>query len=320
MMDNAESHALANRLHKQFRLLKKWADASDITCFRVYEKDIPEYPLIIDWYDQNLIVWFYSRKIDDTEESARKFRYHCIQEILAGLPVDAENVYFKNRERQKGNTQYTRLDHANTTQLVREQGIIFEVNLSDFLDTGLFLDHRNTRALVRSLAKDKRVLNLFAYTGSFSCYAIAGQAAKTATVDISKTYCDWIGRNFKHNQFSHLDNHLIIQEDCIQFLEAAIRAKAEYDLIICDPPTFSNSKAMKEASFAVDRDYPRLIQMCLQLLTPTGDLIFSTNAKGFQLDTDLFPTAQIMALTPKTIPRDFRNQKIHQCWRFRKCR
>ncbi len=179
---------LANRLSKRFRHLSKWSAREDAPCFRVYERDIPEFPLVIDWYEGEVVVWFHPRTRDDTPEREESFHNLAIGEICAGLQVGTDRLWIKRRERQRGLAQYERMGERNAVRTVREQGLRFEVNLSDFLDTGLFLDHRTTRRMVRERSKGRRVLNLFAYTGSFTSYAAHGGARATRTVDMSRTY------------------------------------------------------------------------------------------------------------------------------------
>ncbi|MCA9962331.1 MAG: class I SAM-dependent methyltransferase [Anaerolineales bacterium] len=305
---------LANRLRKRQRHLRKWAGRNDVTCYRLYERDIPEYPLILDWYDGEAVGWLYERKRDETPAEEDAFRDEVLAEICAGLDLTPPQIFLKERARQRGNEQYGRFAHQSAIRLVSEQGLRFEVNLSDYLDTGLFLDHRSTRDLVRQQAAGKRVLNLFAYTGSFTCYARHGGAAVTTTVDISKTYSDWTARNLAHNGFTPDRHHQIITQDCFQFLHDAAHRRAQYDLIICDPPTFSNSKRMQRGSFDVTRDHAELIRHCARLLAPGGSLYFSTNARRFKLDTAVLPHLATQDITAQTIPEDFRSAYSHQCW------
>jgi len=309
---------LANRLRKRQRHLRKWARRREISCYRLYERDIPEFPLIIDWLDGDLAIWIFDRKGEDDPAENNRYRDLLLAEIEAGLAVPPENVYFKVRSRQKGlRQQYEKLGRKGVTKIVAEQGLLFEINLSDYLDVGLFLDHRQTRAMVRDMAAGKRVLNLFAYTGSFSCYAIAGGATSSITVDLSQTYCQWAARNYQLNGFQPSKKHQILPEDCLQFLKTAAQQQRQYELIICDPPTFSNSKRMAVSSFVVDRDHPQLITDCMQLLTPDGTLIFSTNSRGFNLEQDTAQQYDCTEISDQTIPPDFRNDRIHRCWEIR---
>lgn len=308
---------LANRLRKRYRHLRKWARRTDVTCFRIYERDIPEYPLIVDWYDGEAVVWLYQRKRDETPAEAQRWAEESLAQVQQGLDLSAAQIFVKERQVQRGNEQYDRFGQDSHVRTIAEQGLAFEVNLSDYLDTGLFLDHRNTRARVREEAKGKRLLNLFAYTGSFTCYAIDGGAKSTTTVDLSQTYCDWARRNLHHNGFEESDLHQVIQADCLAYLKEAKQRREQYDIIICDPPTFSNSKRMDQGSFDVARDQAALIRDCLSLLAKNGLLYFSTNARGFKLDeSGLPPNTSYDELTPDSIPEDFRNRNIHRCWLF----
>ena len=306
---------LSNRLQKRQRHLRKWAKRNQITCYRLYERDIPEYPAIIDWYDGEAVVWLYSRKKDVTAIEEEAWQVHTLEEIAEGLSLRPEKIFVKERFRQKGlDVQYERMAQSGAIRMVQEQGLTFEVNLSDYLDTGLFLDHRQTRQMVREQAKGKRILNLFAYTGSFTVYAIAGGASRSDTVDLSQTYCDWTIRNLEQNGYGLSSKHRVIQQDCLQFLQEAIRQRARYDLIVCDPPTFSNSKRMKQSSFAVQRDHPALIQSCMRLLAPGGQLFFSNNARRFKIDKSVKATAVVTEITRQTVPEDFKNKHSHRCW------
>ena len=308
---------LTNRLRKRIRHLRKWAKRHDISCYRLYERDIPEFPLIVDWYDGEAVVWLYERGSKDDVGETAVWHQDALSQIQEALSLAPSQIFVKIRTRQQGlQQQYERFGQQGHVRLVGEQGLTFEVNLSDYLDTGLFLDHRQTRALVRAEAGGKRVLNLFAYTGSFTCYAIAGSAKATTTVDLSKNYCGWAVRNLKHNGIRESDQHRVIAGDCLHFLA---QEKRGYDLIVCDPPTFSNSKRMARGSFSVDRDHPELINACLERLARGGTLIFSTNSRNFKLDEAALPRKFVATeISQQTIPEDFRNDKIHRCWRIEK--
>ena len=308
---------LGNRLAKQLKHLRGWAKAGGITCFRLYERDIPEFPAIVDWYDGDVVVWVYNRTRDDTPEKVRAFEDLCEEEILDGLQVPGARLHMKYRGRIKDRSeQYDRVDDRGVVRTVEEQGLRFEVNLSDYLDTGLFLDHRKTRSIIRHYAKGKRVLNLFAYTGSFTVYARAGGAIATTTVDMSKTYQDWTKRNLELNGFA-VDGalHRLVHADCLQFLEAGPAPGERYDYIVLDPPTFSNSKRMEADSFAVDRDWPRLVEMATRWLADDGWLYFSTNSRQLKWDDAQVPAGYLAReISERTVPDDFRNRRIHRCW------
>ena len=312
-----QEFALANRLKKRQRHLGKWARRNGITCYRLYERDIPEFPLILDWYDGEAVVWLYRRTRDETDRDVQIWQRQTLIEIYDGLDLMPEQLFVKERQRQVGSGQYERMDQKDHARIIEEQGIKFEINLSDYLDTGLFLDHRNTRAQVRDLAKNKRVLNLFAYTGSFTCYAIAGGARSTTTVDLNPTYCEWTKRNLRHNGFREGKKNRVIQADCQAFLREELDQGAGYDIIICDPPTFSNSKRMNSSLFDIDLDHPALLYDCMDLLNDNGTIFFSSNARGFKLnEQQLPPELAIQELTPQSLPEDFRNQRIHRCWKM----
>jgi 23S rRNA (cytosine1962-C5)-methyltransferase len=307
----------ANRLTRVYKHLKKWARRTDVTCFRLYEKDIPDQPLIVDWYDGEAVVWAFERTRNETTADEENWLKNITAAVAHGLAIPETKIFLKRRfrqsDRQDGDGQYHRLAEKSHIRSVAEHGLLFEVNLSDYVDTGLFLDHRPTRQCVRSEVQNKSFLNLFAYTGAFSVYARAGGARATTTVDLSNTYCDWVARNFAlNNQLPH-DNHRIIRADCLQWLAAE---KQHYDIIVCDPPTFSNSKSMRQ-TFRVDHDHSWLIARCTALLNPGGILYFSTNFRGFRLAADAIPAGITCTdISTTSVPEDFRNRKIHQCWRM----
>jgi 23S rRNA (guanine2445-N2)-methyltransferase / 23S rRNA (guanine2069-N7)-methyltransferase len=307
---------LANRLKKRQKHLRKWATRNDITCYRLYERDIPEYPCIVDWYDGEAVVWLYERTRDETAVQQAQFRTHTLAEIQDGLDLQPEQIFVKERAIQSGlDTQYEKQGRNQHIRIIQEHTLNFEVNLSDYLDTGLFLDHRPTRQMVRERAQGKRFLNLFAYTASFTVYAIAGGASHTTTVDLSQTYCQWAERNLNHNNFRTGKQHQILAEDCLQYLVDAAQRHEKFDIIVCDPPTFSNSKKMQQASFSIDRDQSDLLLACGKLLAPNGELFFSNNSRSFKLnEAPLRSTFTIQDITAQTIPEDFRNGRIHHCW------
>lgn len=310
---------LENRLKKRFRHLRKWARRTAVTCFRVYERDIPEVPVIVDWYDGEAVAWIYERHSDRTPEEVQAWTEAVGKAVTAALEIPPEGLHVKERRRQKGLQQYRRMAEAHHAKVVVESGLKLEVNLSDFLDTGLFLDHRETRAMVREKAKGGRFLNLFAYTGSFTCHAIAGGARATTSVDMSRTYIDWIRRNLALNEMAESGAHRLVQADCLAFLADEAATPSRYDLIVCDPPTFSNSKRMEVGSFSVDRDHPDLIAGCLALLAPDGELVFSTNSRSFKLDPEAMPRGTVAEdITTRTLPEDYKGKRPHRCFSIRR--
>ncbi len=300
----------SNRLRKMARHFDKWARRQGISCYRIYDGDIPEFPLAIDRYEQYLHVAEYRRRHPLTEEEHRIWRAGCrlvMQEVLA---IPAENIYFKMREQQKGIQQYEKYGDQQKEAVVMENGLQFAVNLSDYLDTGLFLDHRITRQMVRERAGGKRVLNLFAYTGSFSVYAAAGGAAATTTIDLSNTYLEWAKRNMALNGFAG-PQHSFVRADVKEWLLGP--GKEKFDIIVLDPPTFSNSSRMQDI-LDTQRDHPELINGCLKRLNAGGLLFFSTNYRRFRLEAEKIHSTLIRDITRLTIPPDFRNERIHYCW------
>ncbi|MCB1737825.1 MAG: class I SAM-dependent methyltransferase, partial [Gammaproteobacteria bacterium] len=248
------------------------------------------------------------KTVDRTRAAARRAdAMAAIREVL-NLPTG--NLHFKVRERQRGSSQYERNTLTGRDITVMESGLKFIVNLDDYLDTGLFLDHRPTRALVRDRVRGKRVLNLFAYTGSFSVYAAAGGARSTTSVDLSRTYLDWARRNMALNGFTGIQ-HEFVHADCLQWLA---EAGPSYDLIVLDPPSFSNSARMEE-TLDVQRDHVGLIRACMARLTPDGVLVFSNNLRGFRLDEEALSEWLVRDISRQTLPLDFkRRPNIHRCW------
>jgi 23S rRNA (cytosine1962-C5)-methyltransferase len=304
-----------NRLRKNFRHLRKWAQRNDLTAFRIYDRDIPEYPYVVEWYDGRIHLVEYPRRKSVRDGSLETLREEALEAVRTVLEIPRERIFTKTHQPMPwGQKQYERVDKGGEHFTVREQGLTFWVNLSDHLDTGLFLDHRNTRARVRSEAKGKRCLNLFAYTGSFTVYAAAGGASHTTTVDLSNTYLDWALENLKVNRLDG-DAHVLERANALEWLEAAGGRKDRYDLIVLDPPSFSTSKRMK-GTLDIQRDHPRLLALTLGLLKPGGVLYFSTNFTRFTLDEGSVGPVRHEELTPRSLPEDFSDTSIHRCWRF----
>lgn len=307
---------LENRLRKNLKHLQKWARREKITCFRVYDADIPEFPLAVDQYGGFLYVAEYKRKHPLDEAEYLQWQSGSIEVLAEVFGNSPDRIFFKSRAPQKGKQQYEKTAEVLQEFLVEEGGLQFLVNPGDYLDTGLFLDHRITRAMVRAMAEGKDVLNLFAYTGSFSVYAAAGGAKSTTTIDLSNTYLNWAKKNMALNGFSGRQ-HEFIRADVKAWLRDAPLEKA-YDLVVLDPPTFSNSKRMKDDILDTQRDHSELINQCLRRMRPGGTLFFSTNYRHFQLDSEAISSSQIQDITTKTIPEDFRNKKIHYCFEIKK--
>ncbi|MGH8249375.1 MAG: bifunctional 23S rRNA (guanine(2069)-N(7))-methyltransferase RlmK/23S rRNA (guanine(2445)-N(2))-methyltransferase RlmL [Steroidobacteraceae bacterium] len=309
----------ANRLRKNLKTLAAWARREAVACYRLYDADMPEYAFAIDLYQSDpqgtagrwLYVQEYAPPPTVDRERARARRAEAISVLpeVTGLAADA--IYWRTRRPQKGGSQYVALDDQGERRVVEEGGLRFLVNFTDYLDAGLFLDHRPTRARIRQAARGKRFLNLFCYTGAATVHAASGGAMSTTSVDMSRTYLDWGLRNMEINAFRG-DAHRFVQADCLQWL--AEDDGARHDLIFLDPPTFSNSKRMQD-EFDVQRDHVGLIRATAARLAPGGMLLFSTNFRGFRLDQPDLAGLAVRDISKATIPKDFaRDQRIHQCF------
>ncbi len=302
----------ANRLKKNIAKLGKWAKKEGIECYRIYDADLPNYNAAIDRYQDYLIIQEYAAPKTVPEETARRRIMDILRATIQVTGVDNSKVILKVRERQKGKSQYQKLSSAERHMNVSEYGVQLKVNLYDYLDTGLFLDHRITRRKLGEMAAGKDFLNLFAYTGSASVHAAVGGAKSTTTVDMSNTYLTWAQENMElNNQVG--EQHQFIQADCLQWLQ---EVDETFDLIFIDPPTFSNSKRMKQ-SFDVQRDYMMLLENLKRMLRPEGQIVFSNNKRHFKMDFEALEKLGLEArnISDKTLPMDFaRNKQIHNCW------
>ena len=305
--------ALLNRLDKNRKNLGKWARREGLEAYRLYDRDMPEFPLAIDLYGEALHVQVFERKrpLEDAQLQL------LVQALLDHFSLQPMQLAIKTRRRQRGLAQYEKLAMRAPSFTIRERDCLFEVNLHRYLDTGLFLDHRDTRRLVGERAAGKSVLNLFAYTGSFTVYAAAGGAHRTITVDMSRTYQAWSARNLAHNGLHDAQRHRFVQSDVTGFLQRMREAKARFDLIVLDPPSFSNSKRMQR-TFDVQRDHLELLRSTVELLAPGGELFFSNNRQGFRLDPQAGELADLEEITSRTVPRDFQRHRPHRCWLLRR--
>ena len=306
---SAGAQMAKNRIEKNFRHLRKQAQREGVECWRVYDADLPEYAAAIDIYGEHLHIQEYAAPASIDENLARMRWRELVRAAREALAVPRERIALKQRRRGKGGEKYGRLDERGEFLEVGEGGLIFLVNLHDYLDTGLFLDHRPLRARVRELAQARRFLNLFCYTGSVSVYAAAGGASETTSVDLSQTYLDWAKRNLAINGFDP-SQHKLVREDALDFLQSR---SAMYDLIFVDPPTFSNSKRAED--FDVQRDHVRLLNLCGERLLPGGLILFSNNFRRFKLDEAALAGFSIREISAQTIPFDFaRSPRIHRAW------
>jgi len=313
---HAQAQMLGNRLGKNRRRLGDWARGAGVSCYRVYDRDIPEVPVAIDDYEGRLVVHDFRRagaELDAQGDAWIDAMAAAAQDALA-----AGEVHVKRRERMAGRRdsgrQYGRLGDGGAWHEVGEGGHRFLVNLSDYLDTGLFLDHRMTRARVAAEVAGRRVLNLFSYTGAFTVYAAGGGAASSTSVDLSATYLDWAAENLARNRID-TGRHALVRSDVRRFLDDARGRGERWDLAVVDPPTFSNSKAM-DYVWDVQRDHGELLAAVAAVLAPGGTLWFSTNRRRFSLDRDALPAgASIDDLTAATSPPDFRD-RAHVTYRI----
>jgi 23S rRNA (guanine2445-N2)-methyltransferase / 23S rRNA (guanine2069-N7)-methyltransferase len=311
----------ANRLRKNLQRLDPWAERAGIDCFRVYDADMPEYAFAIDLYGRaarHVYVQEYAPPKSVDQESARERRREVLAVLPEALAVPVSHVHSRVRKPQKGSEQYEKRDTRAERHAVQEGGLKFWVNFRDYLDTGLFLDHRIVRGKLREWAKGADFLNLFCYTGSATVYAAAGEARSTASVDLSNTYLDWARENLLLNGFGDPSfdgtGHELYRADCLQWLEEQEARGPRFDLIFVDPPTFSNSKRM-EGVLDVQRDHVGMIRRSMKLLRPAGRLVFSTNYTRFKLDAAALADLSIEDISAQTIPRDFeRHARIHRCF------
>ncbi len=338
-MEKLESQKImfANRLAKRVQFYKKWAKKQNLTCYRVYDRDIPEIPLCVDYYgfiddddkivDQYAYVALFERPYEKDQKEEDIWLDAMCLEIQNVMKLSPEQIIVKTRKRQKGDEQYEKTrSKKKISGVVREGDLLFGVNLSEYLDTGLFMDHRPLRQILVKTAKDKRVLNLFGYTGALSIAAAKGDASFVQTVDLSNTYLDWAGMNLELNGFEDADKYPRTRFDVVEFLELENRkiksgTKKGFDLILLDPPTFSNSKKTEDV-LDTNKQWPMLVKNCLHLLNPGGILYFSTNSRRLSFDAELLPASingrkfEVSEITTQTIPEDFKNHRIHRCWKF----
>jgi 23S rRNA (guanine2445-N2)-methyltransferase / 23S rRNA (guanine2069-N7)-methyltransferase len=309
----------ANRLRKNLQRLEPWAEREHIDCFRVYDADMPEYSFAIDLYAggaRQVYVQEYAPPKTVDREGARERRREALSVLPEVLAVPISQIHSRVRKPQKGAEQYEKRDAQAERHAVQEGGLKFWVNFRDYLDTGLFLDHRIVRGMLRDWAKDADFLNLFCYTGSATIYAAAGGARSSTSVDLSNTYLDWAHENLLLNGFGDR-KHELYRADCLQWLEEQEAKGPRFDLIFMDPPTFSNSKRM-EGVLDVQRDHVGMIRRSLKVLRPTGRLVFSTNYTRFKLDAKMLADLDIDDISAQTIPKDFeRHTRIHRCFLIR---
>lgn len=302
----------ANRLQKNIKKIEKWAKQQGLDAYRLYDADLPEYNLAVDRYADHIVMQEYAAPKNIDENKARQRLLDAVNATLIVTGIETNKLILKVRQKQKGTNQYEKLANKGEYFYVNEYGAKLWVNLTDYLDTGLFLDHRLTRKMLGEMAQGKDFLNLFAYTGSATVHAALGKAKSTTTVDMSNTYLNWAEQNLLLNDIEG-KQHKLIQADCLQWLEKCDR---QFDLIFVDPPTFSNSKRMED-SWDVQRDYIKLMTNLKRILRPNGTIVFSNNKRGFKMDFAKLEELGLSAveISHKTLPLDFeRNKQIHNCW------
>lgn len=296
---------LANRVKKNFSRLRKQLKKQNIDVFRLYDWDIPEIRVVVDWYAGFLVIAEYERT-----QTGPKWLPIMATAVAKALGVPQDKVFLKLRHTANPDgKRYGGPDNKNVSILVTERDLTFRVNLSDRLDTGLFSDHRDTRQMVRKMAQGQDVLNLFCYTGAFTCAAAAGGAKASVSVDRSATYIQWARENMRQNRLNG-PQHRFIHRDVFSFLD---HTRQKFSLVVVDPPSFSGQEVGNK-KFEILGDHPSLLRKVLRVTVPDGTIIFSTNHQRFEPDMDDLPVAKITEITNKTIPVDYRNKNIHRCW------
>lgn len=362
-----QAKIFSNRLSKRYKLLRKWARRERVTCYRLYDRDIPEVPVAVDLYeflpegmdskidaaillqqedarisanDLSVVqekaertyvhLYLYERPYEKDEKDEQRWLDTIANACSKTLGIPQNHVIQKLRKKQKGENQYEKISSRRTVEgYVFECGQLFKVNLSDYLDTGLFFDHRPMRSVVRASCQGKSVLNLFCYTSSFSVYAAEGKAKRVESVDLSNTYLEWSRFNFALNDFDPDDpRYHFVRHDVIGFLNQNLAevpnpdGSNRYDIIVLDPPTFSNSKNTRN-TLDINRDWPELVTKCLNLLRPDGVLYFSTNSHRLKFDPSLLAQKtsgglaySVDDITEKSLPEDYKDSKARRCWKF----
>lgn len=311
--EKALHHAqmLSNSVRNKYRHIAKRFRKARIECCRLYDWDSPEIRIVVDWYAGHLVVSEYERL-----QTGPEYLPQMAQAAAAALNVPMENVHIRKRHTKVAEgPRYSKIACENKRIEVREGDLKFLVNLTDFLDTGLFSDHRQTRNIIRKMAEGKDFLNLFAYTGTFTCAAALGNVRSTVTVDRSQTYLNWAKDNLVLNGLWS-DRHKLVQADAVKYLERADKEDKKFDLVFVDPPSFYKEQSTG-VDFDINRGHPDLINKVLKIMRPGSDILFSTNHQRFAPEFEGLKVKEIIPLTPKTIPEDYRNRNIHHCWQIK---
>ncbi|MBS1949045.1 MAG: class I SAM-dependent methyltransferase [Bacteroidetes bacterium] len=303
-----------NRLEKVFRHVSSLSKKQHVSCYRVYNYDLPEFPFCIEVYDDKIYLAEYKKRFEMADKEHGEWLGNCLKIISEITHVPAEKIHLRHRQKKENReSQYEKLNDSKDFFIVHEQGLKFKVNLKDYLDTGLFLDHRITRNKVRQESENKNVLNLFCYTGSFSVYAADGGAAGITSVDLSKTYLKWAEENFELNGFADKKKYRFIHADAKQYLDKL--PESFFDLVVIDPPTFSNSKRMNDI-LDIQRDHAELLNKTLRVMKKGGTMYFSNNLRNFKLDIDKIEAASIQDITKATTPFDFQKKLFRWCFKI----
>lgn len=312
---NDKFSMFANRLAKVYKHKSKIAKRLDVGCWRIYDHDLPEFPLIIELYEDRLCISEYRRRHGMDEEEHINWLDEAVKTTADVLEIDEENIFLRERKKMshRSDSQYQKQQTTDNFFTVKENGLKFLINLEDYLDTGLFLDHRITRKMVMDISDEKRVLNLFCYTGSFSVYAAAGGASAVTSVDMSKTYLSWAEDNFVINKLKDKNRYHFIHADVMQYINEL--KPGSFDIIIVDPPTFSNSKRMKDY-FDVQQHHALLLNKLIKAAAPGGIIFFSTNYSKFILDKENIKASSIKDITKLTTPFDFENKLKRWCYKI----
>ncbi|MBN1970491.1 MAG: class I SAM-dependent methyltransferase [Candidatus Delongbacteria bacterium] len=309
---DSKENDLLNKIKKNYKKYKKVYKKKNTDCFRIYDKDIPSFPLTVDYYAGNFLVNYYWTS-NSTEEENSYHKFTIVETLTKLFNIDAEKIYHKDRKTREEKEQFDKFDDQKDIFTGMENGMLFYINLTDYLDTGLFLDHRSAREIAASSCKEKTVLNLFAYTSSFSIYVLGNGAKFCKSVDISNTYCEWSIKNHELNSFSE-DKYEIKRDDCVEYLKYAVKKGEKYDYIIMDPPTLSRAKKMKKSFFQIQKDHVELIENAMKLLNDGGVLFFSNNLTTFKMSDTIMENFNVKDISDKTIPEGFRNKKIHKSY------
>ncbi|MFH1875805.1 MAG: class I SAM-dependent methyltransferase [Candidatus Omnitrophota bacterium] len=303
-----QAEDLAGSVRKWFRHFSRRFKRQNIDCFRLYDWNSPDIRIVVDWYAGHLVVAEYERI-----QTGPEYLPHMARAVAAALNIPAENVHIKRRHTKPAEgSRYAKLDSRGTRIAVCERDLRFLVNVSDFLDTGLYSDHRDTRVIVGNCSKGKDFLNLFAYTGTFTCAAAAAGARSSVSVDRSETYCAWARDNLTLNGLAS-KQHVLVQSDVMKYLAVALNRGYRCNLAFVDPPSFYKDERL-QASFDINRDHPELLSRVIKIMKPGSDLFFSTNHQRFAPRFEGIVFQEIVELTPKTIPEDYRNRAVHRCW------